>query len=519
MKELCIDISTWQGGIDYNDIKNNCNYIVLRGGFSETKDNQLDNHYNNLQGKHLGCYWYSYATNCDEARAEARKCLEVINGKQFDLPIYLDIEDPSMSGLGREMLDNIVRTFGGRSYGGADLFRKAIGKKNIELVKQESAKLYQEIINNGYSKEIAETISHELSTKGGYLFNKSHSYSYAVLCFQTAFLKQNYPLQFFKALLNLNIDKAGMVNKYIIDSQNFNITVTKPHINHSVKNFSIYNSNILFGLSAISGIGEKLSESIIEERTCNGKYTDMNNFISRVPVTTAQIVSLIKSGAFPTKNKKKCLINYLKSSFPCEPFKYKPVSTYKTKKEMLEAWGIDVDKYKENNKVNKEAVLEEYNKRREKQMRSEYYIKREMQYKDYIQTCSDRYLPNETFWEFEALQIFLSNNPFEKAYKYLRPFENIEEGESCVLVGVISKVQKKKTKTGNQFAFVNIYSSTGLIEAIVWSTELKQNEDLIKKGNQIAMKCIKENESQVKCESIKSYNKWLQYAERKLNKE
>lgn len=419
----------------------------------------------------------------------------------------------------QEQLLDIVRTFGGRSYGGADLFRKAIGKKNIELVKQESAKLYQEIINNGYSKEIAETISHELSTKGGYLFNKSHSYSYAVLCFQTAFLKQNYPLQFFKALLNLNIDKAGMVNKYIIDSQNFNITVTKPHINHSVKNFSIYNSNILFGLSAISGIGEKLSESIIEERTCNGKYTDMNNFISRVPVTTAQIVSLIKSGAFPTKNKKKCLINYLKSSFPCEPFKYKPVSTYKTKKEMLEVWGIDIDKYKENNKVNKEAVLEEYNKRREKQMRSEYYIKREMQYKDYIQTCSDRYLPNETFWEFEALQIFLSNNPFEKAYKYLRPFENIEEGESCVLVGVISKVQKKKTKTGNQFAFVNIYSSTGLIEAIVWSTELKQHEDLIRKGNQIAMKCIKENESQVKCESIKSYSKWLQYAERKLNKE
>ncbi len=419
----------------------------------------------------------------------------------------------------QEQLLDIVRTFGGRSYGGADLFRKAIGKKNIELVKQESAKLYQEIINNGYSKEIAETISHELSTKGGYLFNKSHSYSYAVLCFQTAFLKQNYPLQFFKALLNLNIDKAGMVNKYIIDSQNFNITVTKPHINHSVKNFSIYDNNILFGLSAISGIGEKLSESIIEERTCNGKYTDMNNFISRVPVTTAQIVSLIKSGAFPTKNKKKCLINYLKSSFPCEPFKYKPVSTYKTKKEMLEVWGIDVDKYKENNKVNKEAVLEEYNKRREKQMRSEYYIKREMQYKDYIQTCSDRYLPNETFWEFEALQIFLSNNPFEKAYKYLRPFENIEEGESCVLVGVISKVQKKKTKTGNQFAFVNIYSSTGLIEAIVWSTELKQHEDLIRKGNQIAMKCIKENESQVKCESIKSYSKWLQYAERKLNKE
>lgn len=112
MKKLCIDISTWQGGINYEDIKNNCKYAILRAGFSETKDNQLDNHYNGLQGIHLGAYWYSYATNCDEARREAQKCLEVIRDKKFDLPIYFDIEDPSMSGIDRETLNNIVRTFG-----------------------------------------------------------------------------------------------------------------------------------------------------------------------------------------------------------------------------------------------------------------------------------------------------------------------------------------------------------------------------------------------------------------------
>jgi hypothetical protein len=112
MKELCIDISTWQGGIDYNDIRSKCNYAVLRAGFSETKDNQFENHYANLQGLHLGAYWYSYATNCDEARREAQTFLKVIEGKKFDLPIYFDIEDPSMSGLGRENLNNIVRTFG-----------------------------------------------------------------------------------------------------------------------------------------------------------------------------------------------------------------------------------------------------------------------------------------------------------------------------------------------------------------------------------------------------------------------
>lgn len=112
MKELCLDISTWQGGIDYNDIKKNCKYAILRGGFSTTKDDQFENHYNNLKDLNLGVYWYSYALNEEGARMEANKCLEVIKGKQFTMPIYLDIEDPSMANLGKKTLDNIVKTFG-----------------------------------------------------------------------------------------------------------------------------------------------------------------------------------------------------------------------------------------------------------------------------------------------------------------------------------------------------------------------------------------------------------------------
>ena len=112
MKELCFDISTWQGGINYQAIRERVKYCILRAGFSTTKDNQFENHYANLQGLNLGAYWYSYASSPDEARREARKCLEVINGKKFTMPIYLDIEDPSMSGLGRGTLDAIVRAFG-----------------------------------------------------------------------------------------------------------------------------------------------------------------------------------------------------------------------------------------------------------------------------------------------------------------------------------------------------------------------------------------------------------------------
>ena len=113
MKELCIDISTWQGGIDYQDIKNNCKYAILRAGFGDCDiDNQFENHYANLQGMHLGAYWYSYAQSPEQARTEARLFIQTIAGKKFDLPIYLDIEDGSMSGLGRDTLNAIVRAFG-----------------------------------------------------------------------------------------------------------------------------------------------------------------------------------------------------------------------------------------------------------------------------------------------------------------------------------------------------------------------------------------------------------------------
>ena len=112
MKELCFDISTWQGGINYQSIRDRANYCILRAGFSTTKDNQFENHYANLQGLNLGAYWYSYATNRDEAIAEARKFLEVIGDKEFTLPLYLDIEDSSIRGLGRNTINDIVRAFG-----------------------------------------------------------------------------------------------------------------------------------------------------------------------------------------------------------------------------------------------------------------------------------------------------------------------------------------------------------------------------------------------------------------------
>ena len=406
----------------------------------------------------------------------------------------------------QEQLLDIVRTFGGRSYGGADLFRKAIGKKNIELVKQESEKLYQEIIDNGYSHEIAKTISEELKTKGGYLFNKSHSYSYAVLCFQTAYLKINYPIYFFKALFNLNKDKAGMVNKYIVDSNQFGVSVMPPHINKSQVDFSIYDNNVLFGFSAITGIGERIAQEIVTEREKNGKYKKLQDLLSRTTLTKTQIINLMKSGAIPTKDKKSCLLKYLKSLY--KPLEYKELSKLPTYNKLIIDYDIDIEKYRIGNgkyDYDKDLLLTLVNQKK----KEKFDLQQEDKLKQFLLTNS-KYLENADFWEFEALQIFIHNNPFEEALPYLTTaFEAVENDNDCVVVGVISRVQKKKDRNKKPFAFVNIYSTFGIIEGVLWNSQLVQYEDLAKKGSQVAIKCRKTDEDKVTIQAMRPYVEWL----------
>lgn len=407
----------------------------------------------------------------------------------------------------QEQLLDIVRKFGGRSYGGADLFRKAIGKKNIELVKSESKKLYYEIIENGYPEEIAKQISETLSQKGGYLFNKSHAYSYAVLCLQTAFLKKHHALCFFKALLNRNKDKAGMVNKYILDAKAFKIQVLPPNLNKSMMNFSIDDVYILFGLSAISGIGEKIAKVILEDRDENGKFIGFENFCKRINPSKSQVIQLIKAGAIPTKNKRKTLIQYLKSMY--QPTTFKPVAKAPSYKQLLIKWDIDAEYYRIGEKkydYDKDAILKAYNDKR-----YELYKDKEKERFQKFIAQNQKYLENEDFWEFEALQIFINDNPFDQAYKYMsKQFQDVENGDDCTVVAVIAKVDKKKDKNKKTFAYVNLYSSFGLTEAIVWHSQLKEYEDMIAKGNQIAMLCRKDSDEKVIAKKIKPYKQWLE---------
>lgn len=423
------------------------------------------------------------------------------------------LKDTNYCMIYQEQLLDIVKKFGGRTYGGADLFRKAIGKKIVELVQKESEILRGEIVANGYSKEIADKIANELSQKGGYLFNKSHSYSYAVLCFETAWFKAHYPTYFFKALFNQNKDKAGAINKYILDARYFNVDIMPPNINHSGMNFTVDKDKVLFGLSAIGGIGESLSKQIIEERENNGIYKSFDDLIQRLSLSKASVIALIKSGAIPCKNKREKLISYLKSEY--QPLKFSEVQSLPTYKKLEEDWNINLKKYvipSSGKRIvyDKEALLTEYNRLKKIQFEENQKVR----FQKYIDD-NKKYLEDEQFWEFQTLQVFINDNPFDAAYTFLTPFEDVPDGEKCTLVGIIAKVQKKKDKNGKQFAYINIYSSFGLVEGIVWHSQLKEYEDLVKKGQQVAILCKKDSEEKVIVEKLKPYSKWLEYVRKK----
>lgn len=289
--------------------------------------------------------------------------------------------------------------------------------------------------------------------------------------------------------------------------------IMPPNINHSGMNFTVDKDKVLFGLSAIGGIGESLSKQIIEERENNGIYKSFNDLIQRLSLGKASVIALIKSGAIPCKNKRKKLISYLKSEY--QPLKFSEVQSLPTYKKLEEDWNIDLKKYvipSSGKRIvyDKKALLTEYNRLKKIQFEENQKVR----FQKYIDD-NKKYLEDEQFWEFQTLQVFINDNPFDAAYTFLTPFEDVPDGEKCTLVGIIAKVQKKKDKNGKQFAYINIYSSFGLVEGIVWHSQLKEYEDLVKKGQQVAILCKKDSEEKVIVEKLKPYSKWLKYVRKK----
>jgi len=206
----------------------------------------------------------------------------------------------------QEQVMLISQILGGFTLPEADKLRKAMGKKKMDIIDALEEKFLNGAKERNFDVKLAQNLYNSIKKFGEYGFNKSHSAAYALVTYQTAYLKSHYPVEYMTALLSAQPDKTENVVLYVNDCKDMGIKIFPPSINHSEFNFSIEGEFIRYGLGAIKGIGEKAIESIISERDKDGEYKSVKDYLERVDmaaVNKGALEALIKSGSFESLEK------------------------------------------------------------------------------------------------------------------------------------------------------------------------------------------------------------------------
>ncbi|MEU5427580.1 DNA polymerase III subunit alpha [Streptomyces olivoreticuli] len=220
---------------------------------------------------------------------ELKDALEPILGTTFHLLIY------------QEQIMAIARQLAGYTLGGADLLRRAMGKKKKEILDEQWEKFHGGMKGNGYSEESIKALWDVMLPFSGYAFNKSHTAGYGLVSFWTAYLKANYPAEYMAALLTSvgdDKDKAGI---YLADARKSGVRVLPPDINESVAEFTAVGDDVRFGLKSVRNVGDAVIEAAVAARKAKGKYVSFSDFLDKVDIAALNkrtVDSLIKAGAF-----------------------------------------------------------------------------------------------------------------------------------------------------------------------------------------------------------------------------
>jgi DNA polymerase-3 subunit alpha len=187
----------------------------------------------------------------------------------------------------------------------ADMLRKAMGKKNVEMMERYRKQFVEGAVGKGIPAKVAESIYAQMAQFAGYGFNKSHSAAYALIAYQTAYLKANYPVEYMAALLGSEMGNAPKLAVYIDECRRMNIPVLPPDVNLSELKFAVVGKEIRFGMAAVKNAGENAIKAIITEREANGVFSSLFDLCARVDsrvVNKRVIESLVKCGAFDTED-------------------------------------------------------------------------------------------------------------------------------------------------------------------------------------------------------------------------
>ena len=375
-----------------------------------------------------------------------------------------------------------------------DNARRAIGKKKIDVMAKLEVEFKDLLTKKGWTEEQITKLWELILKQTGYSFNRGHSVSYGLLSYLTAYLKYHYPVAFMTACLNIKSDNISKIGILINECYNLGIEILPPDVNKSRKDFTAFSSEkkILFGLLAIKGLGMSSIITAIENRP----YSNLHDFLDRSGATSKVIISFIKAGCFG-KYKKSLMLDYFEYTYPRKTFK--PTKTLPKEEVLRTQWGII-----KGNRTNKdESLIKEYNLKRELDFKE----KEKATYNKKLQDFKKKYMQNEYMWEFETLSMFITDNPLKDMSHYVTDWELVKDGEEPCILAVIVDIKRKKDKNNNVFAYLDLYTVNGIIEAIAWSSKYKKYSDLIEKGRCISI-LGRKNENKLFVNEIKSFEQW-----------
>ena len=331
----------------------------------------------------------------------------------------------------QEQINQIATKIAGMTPGESDLFRRAISKKDQKVLASRKDQFIKGCISKGYSQKVANDIFNHIAKFANYGFNKSHSVAYAILTCRMAYLKANYPLEFYSAILQTGSTSDTKFGEYIAEMRKRKIKILPPSINHSSMLFDVHDDALLFPFSAIHGLNVIAAKNIIEERK-KGLFTDFFNFVIRMfayKINEAQILALINSGAFDELYSSRASMRAsVKSALQYAELNYREDGQMNLGISAITPPTMNVEE--------------------------------------------DRSIDNLDF-EYDALGIMLSSNPldFKKDKLDKLGVQHINEANhygTAKIAGVIKSIKITKTKKGEQMAIINIYDQTGDLEIVIF---------------------------------------------------
>ncbi len=419
----------------------------------------------------------------------------------------------------QEQVMQIVRDLAGYTLGRSDLVRKAMSKKKIDVMEQERKNFVfgneeagvKGCIANGIDEAVANKVYDEMIDFAKYAFNKAHSTCYAVVSYQTAYLKYYYPVEFMAALMNSVIDNSSKVTEYIMSCKEMGIGILPPDINESETEFTVKGNNIRYGLCALKSVGRAVVDQVVEERNIRGPYKNLSDLIERIidkEVNKRTIESFIKSGAldcFEGNRRQKMLIYVVIMDNIVQ-------SKKKSMAGQMTLFDIVDDSMKEDFEIKMPNVEE--------------FKKEEL-----------------LAFEKEFIGHYISGHPMEeyqiKWKKHItrnaRDFRLNEEGVCQVndgaketIGGMITDVTVKTTKNNKVMAFITLEDIYGIVEVIVFPKDYERYRFVIAEDMKVFVQgrvSVSEDENaKLICENITEFEKipaelWIRFKNKALYEE